>query len=68
MGLWALQALQTQGTDQYPDLIYSCLPGHIPRDLEDRLLGGDKAAALAIEMFCYRVAKYVASYTVPLGR
>jgi len=38
------------------------------RDLEDRLLGGDKAAALAIEMFCYRVAKYVASYTVPLGR
>jgi len=38
------------------------------RDLEDRFLAGDQAAALAIEMFCYRVAKYVAAYIVPLGR
>ena len=40
----------------------------LPRDLEDRFLAGDQAAALAIEMFCYRVAKYVAAYIVPLGR
>ena len=28
---------------------------------------GDKLAVLAIEMFCYRLAKYIASYFVPLG-
>jgi len=28
---------------------------------------GDGLAILAIEMFCYRLAKYIASYLVPLG-
>ena len=28
-----------------------------PRELEDRYEGGDKVAALTIDMFCYRVAK-----------
>lgn len=28
---------------------------------------GDGMATLAIEMFCYRLAKYIASYLVPLG-
>ena len=28
---------------------------------------GDELALLAIEMFCYRLAKYIASYFVPLG-
>jgi len=38
------------------------------RDLEDRHEAGDDTATLAIEMYCYRVAKYIASYSVPLGR
>ncbi len=29
---------------------------------------GNRRAELAFEMFCYRVAKYIASYIVPLGR
>ncbi len=29
---------------------------------------GQAAAQLAVEMFCYRAAKYIASYLVPLGR
>ncbi|HET7477489.1 MAG TPA: acetate kinase [Dermatophilaceae bacterium] len=29
---------------------------------------GSEAASLAIEVFCYRLAKYVAALTVPLGR
>ena len=37
------------------------------RDLEERFLAGDKEAALTIEMFCYGVAKTIASYIVPLG-
>ena len=37
------------------------------RDLEERFLAGDQEAALAIEMFCYRVATTLASYIVPLG-
>lgn len=28
---------------------------------------GDGLASLAIEMFCYRLAKYIASYLIPLG-
>ncbi len=28
---------------------------------------GDQHAVLAMEVFCYRLAKYIASYTVPLG-
>ena len=64
MASWGLQALLTLGRVILIHPVYS-----IPhRDLEDRFLAGDQAAALAIEMFCYRVAKYVAAYTVPLGR
>lgn len=37
------------------------------RDLEERFIAGDQEAALAIEMFCYRVATTLASYIVPLG-
>ena len=37
------------------------------RDLEERYIAGDQEAALAIEMFCYRVATTLASYIVPLG-
>jgi len=36
------------------------------RDLEEKFLEGDDQAALAIEMFCYGVAKTIASYIVPL--
>ena len=36
------------------------------RDLEDLYFKGDEYAILAIEMFCYRIAKYMASYFVPL--
>jgi acetate kinase len=38
------------------------------RDLEDLYLKGDEKAILAIDMFCYRAAKYIASYFVPLGQ
>ena len=37
------------------------------RDLEDRFLAGDTQAELTIDMFCYSVAKTIASYVVPLG-
>lgn len=37
------------------------------RLLEDKALAHDPAATLAINIFCYRLAKYIASYTVPLG-
>ena len=37
------------------------------RDLEERFMAGDQEAALAIEMFCYRIATTIASYIVPLG-
>ena len=60
-----MQALLTPGMDY---LAAPCTYSNLPRDLEDRFLAGDQAAALAIEMFCYRVAKYVAAYIVPLGR
>ena len=36
------------------------------RDLEDRFLAGDTQAELTIDMFCYSVAKTIASYVVPL--
>jgi len=38
------------------------------RDIEDNYKKGHEGATLAIEMFCYRLAKYIASYAVPLGR
>jgi acetate kinase len=38
------------------------------RLLEKEAARGNKRADLAIEVFCYRLAKYIASYMVPLGR
>ena len=37
------------------------------RLLVSRAQDGSKQAAVAIEMFCYRLAKYIASLSVPLG-
>lgn len=37
------------------------------RLIEQAAAEGDGMATLAIEMFCYRLAKYIASYLVPLG-
>ncbi|ACA87161.1 MULTISPECIES: acetate kinase [Shewanella] len=38
------------------------------RGIEEGYSEGHKGATLALEIFCYRLAKYIASYTVPLGR
>ncbi|TVL09342.1 acetate kinase [Shewanella algae] len=38
------------------------------RGIEEGYAEGHKGATLALEIFCYRLAKYIASYTVPLGR
>ena len=38
------------------------------RDIEQLFFEGDKRAELAIQMFCYRIAKYLASYVVPLEK
>lgn len=38
------------------------------RDIEENYQKGHKGAILAMDMFCYRLAKYIASYAVPLGR
>ena len=38
------------------------------RIVEERSVQGDELCKLAIDVFCYRLAKYIASYTVPLGR
>ena len=38
------------------------------RDITAGYQDGDKKATLAMEMFTYRLAKYIASYAVPLGR
>lgn len=38
------------------------------RELEQARLEGHAGATLALEVFCYRLAKYVASMAVPLGR
>lgn len=38
------------------------------RGIEEGFGDGHKGATLALEIFCYRLAKYIASYTVPLGR
>ena len=38
------------------------------RDLEDLYFAGkNEKANLAVEMFCYKIAKTMASYFVPLG-
>jgi acetate kinase len=38
------------------------------RGIEEGYEQGHKGATLALDIFCYRLAKYIASYTVPLGR
>ncbi|GAA5188823.1 acetate kinase [Ferrimonas gelatinilytica] len=38
------------------------------RGIEEGHAEGDKGCTLALEVFCYRLAKYIASYTVPLKR
>ena len=37
------------------------------RDLEEKYLTGDQLAELAVEMFCYNIAKTVAAFAVPLA-
>ena len=37
------------------------------RDLEDGYKGGNKYAKLAVDAFCYRVAKYIGSYTAAMN-
>ena len=37
------------------------------RELETAKAAGDEDAALALDLFCYRVAKYIGAYTVALG-
>ncbi|MDF0605945.1 acetate kinase [Neisseriaceae bacterium TC5R-5] len=38
------------------------------RELEDAALAGNEAAQLALQIFSYRLAKYIAALVVPLGR
>lgn len=38
------------------------------RELEQAATDGHRGALLALEIFCYRLAKYVAAYTLPLRR
>jgi acetate kinase len=38
------------------------------REIEKLAQGGDSRAKLAIEMFCYRIKKYIGAYTAVLGR
>ena len=38
------------------------------RVIENKAALGDKRAVLALEIFCYRLAKYISSLVVPLGK
>jgi acetate kinase len=38
------------------------------REVHRRAAGGDPSAALAIDMYCYRVRKYIGAYSAVLGR
>ena len=38
------------------------------REIEGRAKNGDKRADLAIELFCYRIKKYIGAYMAVLGR
>jgi acetate kinase len=38
------------------------------REIEDAFKAGNEGAILAMRIYAYRLAKYIASYTVPLGR
>ena len=37
------------------------------RDIEDEAAAGSERAALALEIFCYRVRKYIGSYAAAMG-
>lgn len=37
------------------------------REIQNRSMGGDAQAKLAIEMFCYRIRKYIGAYYAALG-
>jgi len=37
------------------------------REIQDRAKGGDAEAELALEMFCYRIKKYIGAYYAALG-
>jgi acetate kinase len=37
------------------------------REIQERVNGGDERAALALDMFCYRVRKYIGGYFAALG-
>ena len=38
------------------------------REVQRRAAAGDRPAAAALELYCYRIRKYVGAYTVALGR
>ncbi|MCK4607920.1 MAG: acetate kinase [Gammaproteobacteria bacterium] len=38
------------------------------RAIEEATANGNEQAALAAEIFCYRLAKYIGSYAIPLGQ
>jgi acetate kinase len=38
------------------------------RTIEDKVMANDKQATLAFDIFCYRLAKYIAAYAVTLGK
>jgi acetate kinase len=38
------------------------------REIEKQVLAGNKRAILAFAIFCYRLAKYIAAFAVPLGK
>jgi acetate kinase len=38
------------------------------REIEGRAMNGDEGAKLAIEIFCYRIKKYIGAYCAILGR
>jgi len=38
------------------------------REIEARAEGGDEAAALALEIYAYRIRRYIGAYTAALGR
>ena len=38
------------------------------REIQERASKGDERAELAIEMFCYRIKKYIGAYHAVLGR
>ena len=38
------------------------------REIEDRADAGEKQASLALDMYCYRIKKYIGMYTAVLGR